>query len=116
MIFTLVTLEILDNLYGHTGSQLDVKLCGGEVENGVVTCEDEAKVPIGTDVVAFLTRWPTGEPRVAGGELGVSRVRRETSGRAVLVGGIADGISLDDLARELQANGASPREPARVGR
>jgi hypothetical protein len=56
----------------------------------------------GEEIVAFVGRWDDGVPRVAGYAEGISRVRKDNLGHLKLQGGLADGLPVSELARQLR--------------
>ena len=108
-VFTFVTIEVIETLYGSAAPPLVIKLCGGRIADGILSCSHEAKLPIGAEFVAFLSRWPTGELRVPG-EVGVSLIDRTAVGQVLLRGGFMDGFSLDDFKIALESEDAPDPE------
>jgi predicted protein tyrosine phosphatase len=56
----------------------------------------------GEEIVAFIGRWKDGTPMVAGYAEGISRVRKDNLGHVMLQGGLADGLPVSELARQLR--------------
>jgi predicted protein tyrosine phosphatase len=56
----------------------------------------------GEEIVAFVGRWDDGVPMVAGYAEGISRVRKDNLGHLMLQGGLADGLPVSELARQLR--------------
>jgi len=105
MIFTDVTLEVKGRLHGSSDNQVVVRVPGGTVGDFTVEMEGAPRFGVGEDVVAFIARWDDGVPMVAGYFQGVSRIRRDRAGNEMLQGGVADGLAMSELARQLHQAG-----------
>jgi len=100
-IFTTVTLQVLGRLHGAASDQIVVRVPGGTVGDFTSEMEGAPKFQKGTEVVAFIARWDDGVPMVAGYAEGLSKVKHDALGNLVLQGGLADGMPMSDLARQL---------------
>jgi len=100
-IFTHVTLEVKGRLHGKADDQMIVRVPGGTVGDFTSVMEGAPKFDVGDDVVAFIARWDDGVPMVAGYEQGLSKVRRDQLGNLILSGGVADGLPISELAKQL---------------
>jgi hypothetical protein len=105
MIFTYVTLEVTGRLHGTSAEQLVVRVPGGTVGDFTSVMEGAPQFQTGDRIVAFIARWYDGVPMVAGYAQGVSRVNQDRLGNLILEGGVADGMPLSDLGRQLAAVG-----------
>ncbi len=103
MIFTDVTLAVKQALRGSPPERITIRVPGGTVDGFTTVMLGSARFETGTEVVVFTGRWKDGVPRVAGYEQGVSRVRRDAAGNAVLEGGVAHGLGVGELAERLAA-------------
>ncbi len=101
MIFTDVTLEVKGRLRGTAEGQLVVRVPGGTVDDYTVEMEGAPEFVTGEQVVAFIGSWDDGVPMVAGYFQGLSRVEHDKSGNAILHGGVADGLPMIELARQV---------------
>jgi hypothetical protein len=59
----------------------------------------------GDQIVAFIARWQDGVPMVAGYAQGLSKVNPDRLGNLMLEGGLADGMPLSELGRQLARSG-----------
>jgi len=100
-IFTFVTLEVTGRLHGAAQQQLVIRVPGGTVGDFTSEMEGAPTFEVGDDVVAFVTRWYDGVPMVAGYAQGLSRVNRDRLGNLMLKGGVADGMPMLELGRQL---------------
>ena len=100
-IFTWVTLDVQGRLQGRSVDQLIVRVPGGTVGNFTSVMEGAPEFAVGDEVVAFIDRWDDGVAMVAGYAQGLSKVKRDELGNAILRGGIADGMPMSELARQL---------------
>ena len=100
-IFTYVTLEVKGRLSGRTDNQLVVRVPGGTVGNFSSVMEGAPEFTVGEDVVAFIARWDDGVPMIAGYAEGVSRVKQDGLGNAILHGGLANGMPVSELSKQL---------------
>jgi len=105
MIFTDVTLVVKGRLHGSSDNRIVVRVPGGTVGDFSVDMEGAPRFSVGEDVVAFVARWDDGVPMVAGYFQGVSRIRRDSAGNEMLQGGVADGLAMSELARQLHQAG-----------
>jgi len=105
MIFTYVTLEVTGRLHGSSAQQLVVRVPGGTVGDFTSVMEGAPQFHIGDRIVAFIGRWFDGAPMVAGYAAGLSRVNQDRLGNLILEGGLADGMPLSELGRQLAAAG-----------
>ena len=101
MIFTDVTLEVLGRLRGNAESIVVVRVPGGTVGDFTSEMEGAPQFQQDDEVVVFLSRWHDGVPMVAGYAEGLSHVRLEPGAKAVLHGGLANGISMGELKRQV---------------
>ena len=105
IIFTDVTLEVKRNLHGVSDRQIVVRVPGGTVGGFTSEMIGAPKFELDEEVVVFISRWLDGVPMVNGYFQGKSRVVPDQANNLVLHGGVADGIPMPDLARQLrQAN------------
>ncbi|MBI3448931.1 MAG: hypothetical protein HY049_08470 [Acidobacteria bacterium] len=100
-IFTLVTLDVKGRLHGTAADQLIVRVPGGTVGDFTSEMEGAPKFHKGDEVVAFIARWYDGVAMVAGYAEGLSKVKHDQLGNLLLEGGLADGMPMSDLARQL---------------
>jgi len=105
MIFTHVTLDVTGRLHGKAADQLVVRVPGGTVGNFTSSMEGAPQFEVGQDVVAFIARWDDGVPMIAGYAEGLSTVRRDAAGNMILNGGLADGMPVSELAKQLGRSG-----------
>lgn len=101
MIFTEVTLEVLGRLRGTADATVVVRVPGGTVGDFTSEMEGAPRFQTGDEVVVFLSRWQDGVPMVAGYAEGLSFVHADAAGRSVLHGGLADGLPMAELARQI---------------
>jgi hypothetical protein len=104
MIFTEAALEVRGRLRGSADDLLIVRTVGGTVDDYTVEMGGAPRFQQGEEVVAFIGRWKDGTPMVAGYAEGLSRVRKDSVGQLVLEGGLADGLPVSELARQLGRN------------
>jgi len=100
-IFTFVTLEVTGRLHGAAQQQIVIRVPGGTVGDFTSEMEGAPTFEVGDDVVAFVARWYDGVPMVAGYAQGLSRVNRDRVGNLMLKGGVADGMPMLELGRQL---------------
>ena len=100
-IFTFVTLEVTGRLHGAAQQQIVIRVPGGTVGDFTSEMEGAPTFEVGDDVVAFVSRWYDGVPMVAGYAQGLSRVNRDRVGNLMLKGGVADGMPMLELGRQL---------------
>jgi hypothetical protein len=105
MIFTEVALEVKGRLHGTSDDVVVVRVPGGTVDDFTVEMEGAPVFDPGDEVVAFIARWQDGAPMVAGYFQGVSKISRDSAGNAILHGGVADGLPMSELARQLRQAG-----------
>ena len=104
-IFTFVTLEVTGRLHGVAQGQIVVRVPGGTVGDFTSEMEGAPKFQQGDEVVAFISRWDDGVAMVAGYAEGLSRVNRDRLGNLILKGGLADGMPVSELGRQLARSG-----------
>jgi hypothetical protein len=104
-IFTLVTLDVKGRLHGTAADQMVVRVPGGTVGDFTSEMEGTPKFRKGDEVVAFIARWHDGVAMVAGYAEGLSKVKHDQLGNLLLEGGLADGMPMSDLARQLGRSG-----------
>ena len=100
-IFTYVTLEVKGRLHGRADNQLVVRVPGGTVGDFTTEMEGAPQFRQGDEVVAFIARWYDGVPMVAGYAQGLSKINRDRLGNKMLAGGIADGLPVSELVKQL---------------
>jgi len=93
-------LAMLAMTYAHP-DQLVVRVPGGTVRDFTSEMEGAPKFHKGDEVVAFIARWYDGVAMVAGYAEGLSKVKHDALGNLLLEGGLADGMPMSDLARQL---------------
>lgn len=101
MIFTRVTLQVVERLRGAAQDTVTVRVPGGTVGDFTSEMEGAPRFQQGDDVVVFLARWNDGVPMVAGYAEGLSFVQRDANGNAILHGGLANGLPMNELARQI---------------
>ncbi len=104
-IFTYVTLEVKGRLHGSSENQIVVRVPGGTVGDFTSVMEGAPEFQKGDNVVAFIARWRDGVPMVAGYAQGLSKVNQDGLGNLVLEGGLADGMPMNELAKQLAKAG-----------
>lgn len=104
-IFTYVTLGVKGRLHGTSENQIVVRVPGGTVGNFTSEMEGAPQFRRGDQIVAFIARWYDGVPMVAGYAQGLSKVNQDSLGNQILEGGLADGMPLSDLGRQLARAG-----------
>jgi len=102
MIFTDVTLDVKGRLHGAADRQVVVRVPGGTVGDFTVEMQGAPSFEMDEEVVAFIARWEDGTPKVEGYFQGLSQVRRDKAGNAILHGGASDGVPMSELARQLR--------------
>jgi hypothetical protein len=100
-IFTWVTLDVKGRLHGTAPDQIVVRVPGGTVGDFTSEMEGAPRFVVGDEVVTFIARWHDGVAMVAGYAEGLSKVKRDQVGNLRLEGGLADGMPISDLARQL---------------
>jgi hypothetical protein len=105
-IFTYVTLDVKGRLHGNADNQIVVRVPGGTVGDFTTKMDGAPEFQVGDDIVAFIARWQDGIPMIAGYAAGLSKVNRDRLGNKMLAGGLADGLPMSELSKQL----------ARVGR
>lgn len=103
MIFTHVTLDVKGRLHGAAADRIVVRVPGGTVDDFSVAMEGAPEFTLNDEVVAFISRWRDGVPMVAGYVEGVSRVHQDGLGNKILKGGLADGLPISELTRQLRS-------------
>jgi len=104
-IFTFVTLEVTGRLHGAAAGQIVVRVPGGTVGEFTSEMEGAPRFQQGDEVVAFISRWRDGVAMVAGYAEGLSRVNHDQRGNLMLKGGLADGMPMSELGRQLAPSG-----------
>jgi hypothetical protein len=104
-IFTYVTLDVLGRLHGVAKDRIVVRVPGGTVGDFTSEMEGAPQFHAGDEVVTFLARWYDGVPMVAGYAKGLSKVNRDRLGNRILEGGLADGLPMTELGRQLARSG-----------
>lgn len=104
-IFTYVTLEVRGRLHGTSSNQIVVRVPGGTVGDFTSEMEGAPQFQQGDEIVAFIGRWHDGVPMVAGYAQGLSKVSHDRLGNKVLGGGLADGLPMTELSRQLARPG-----------
>ena len=102
-IFTFVTLQVTGRLHGAAADQLVVRVPGGTVGDFTSEMEGAPVFHEGDHIVAFIARWFDGAPMVAGYAQGLSKINRDRLGNLMLEGGVADGMPLAELGKQLRA-------------
>ena len=105
VIFTDVALEVKGRLHGSSDDLIIVRVPGGTVDDFTQEMEGAPRFDVGEEVVTFIGRWKDGAPMVAGYFQGVSRINRDSLGNAILRGGVAEGLPMSELARQLRQSG-----------
>jgi len=101
-IHTNVYLTVERSLRGNAPEEIIVRTPGGEAGGVAMRADGVASFEVGEKVLVFLTTWEDGRAKVLGYSQGKSRVLEDEGGRARLQGGVADGLALDGVARELR--------------
>jgi hypothetical protein len=104
-IFTYVTLEVKGRLHGNAQDQFVVRVPGGTVGDFTSEMEGAPQFRKGDHIVAFIARWYDGVPMVAGYAQGLSKVNQDRLGNQILEGGLADGMPMSELGRQLARSG-----------
>jgi hypothetical protein len=104
-IFTYVTLDVKGRLHGNADNQIVVRVPGGTVGDFTTKMEGAPEFEVGDDIVAFIARWQDGAPMISGYAAGVSRVHRDGLGNKMLTGGLADGLPMSELSKQLASPG-----------
>jgi hypothetical protein len=104
-IFTYVTLEVKGRLLGNAQDKLVVRVPGGTVGDFTSEMEGAPQFHKGDHIVAFIARWHDGVPMVAGYAKGLSKVNQDRLGNQILEGGLADGMPMSELGRQLARSG-----------
>ena len=101
-IYTFISLKVLDGVKGSRKNDvLTIRQIGGSAEGKISVVPGMPTFTKGEEVVVFLSRWYDGVPMVAGYAEGLSHVRVEPGTNAVLHGGLANGISMGELKRQV---------------
>jgi hypothetical protein len=101
MIFTQVTLGVTRTLRGRSQSRIVVRVPGGTADGFTIEMAGAPKFQRGSSVVAFIGRWDDGAAKVVGYAQGLSRVVPDRLGNLILQGGVAKGLPLSQLIRQL---------------
>lgn len=104
-IFTHVTLKVLGRLRGTTGDQIVVRIPGGTVGDFTIQMEGAPRPALHDEIVAFIGKWDDGVAMIAGYEQGMSHVEHDNLGNAILRDGLADGMPMSDLVRQVNRPG-----------
>ena len=104
-IFTYVTLEVKGRLHGASDNQIVVRVPGGTVGDFTSEMEGAPSFHQGDHIVAFIARWYDGVPMVAGYAQGLSKINQDRLGNQILEGGLADGMPMSELGRQLARSG-----------
>lgn len=104
-IFTYVTLDVKGRLHGNADNEIVLRVPGGTVGDFTSEMEGAPQFEVGDHVVAFIARWYDGVPMVAGYAQGMSKIHEDRLGNQVLSGGIADGMPLSELGKQLAKTG-----------
>lgn len=102
MVYTYVTLEVSQTLKGPARQTIEVRVPGGRVDGFIVRAVGTAHFHMNQDVLAFISRWSDGTPRVTGYHQGLSQVVRDIRGTMHLRGGAANGSTIAQLAKQLK--------------
>jgi len=105
VIYTDTALEVKGRLHGTSDNVIIIREPGGTVDDYTQEMEGAPRFKVNDEVVAFIARWHDGAPMVAGYFQGVSKIERDGLGNAFLRGGVADGLSMPELARQLRQTG-----------
>ena len=104
-IFTYVTLDVKGRLHGNADNQIVVRVPGGTVGDFTTKMEGAPEFEVGDDIVAFIARWQDGVPMISGYAAGMSRVHSDRLGNMLLAGGLADGLPISELSKQLAGAG-----------
>jgi len=104
-IFTYVTLDVKGRLHGNADNQIVVRVPGGTVGDFTTKMEGAPEFEVGDDIVAFIARWQDGVPMISGYAAGMSRVHSDQLGNKMLAGGLADGLPMSELSKQLASPG-----------
>lgn len=96
-----VTLSIERSFRGQAPGEIVLRTPGGQVGGMAQLAHGAASFTEGERVLVFLTTWEDGTAKVLGYVQGKSRIQVDGTGRERLVGGVSDGRTLDNVAREL---------------
>ena len=102
VIFTDVALDVKGRLHGASDNLIIVRVPGGTVGDYTMDMEGAPRFKVNDEVVAFVARWHDGAAMVAGYFQGLSSIKRDGLGNAILSGGVADGLPMSELARQLR--------------
>lgn len=105
VIYTDTALEVKGRLHGTSDNVIIVREPGGTVGGYTQEMEGAPRFNVDDEVVAFIARWHDGAAMVAGYFQGVSRIEHDGLGNAFLRGGVADGLPMSELARQLRQSG-----------
>lgn len=104
VIFTEAALQVKGRLHGVSDDLIVVRTVGGTVGDFTVEMGGAPRFQQGEEIVAFISRWSDGTPMIAGYAEGMSKVKSDSIGQLVLEGGLADGLPVSELARQLKNN------------
>ncbi len=96
-----VTLSVERSLRGQASQQIVLRTPGGWVGGMGQQADGVATFEVGERALVFLTTWEDGTPKVLGYVQGKSRVITDDKGRERLVGGSADGLTVQGAVREI---------------
>jgi hypothetical protein len=105
MIFTQVTVAVQRTLVGTHQASLTLRVPGGSVAGFSLRMAGAPEFRVGERALIFVAAWDDGAPMVSGYAQGVSRIARGQAGNEMLRGGIANGMALSQLVRELRGAG-----------
>jgi hypothetical protein len=105
MIFTQVTVAVQRTLVGTHQASLTLRVPGGSVAGFSLRMAGAPEFRVGERALIFVAAWDDGAPMVSGYAQGVSRIARDQAGNEMLRGGIANGMALAQLVRELRGAG-----------
>jgi len=110
-----VTIDVESSLRGRASKQVVLRTLGGWVGGTGQKANGVAEFEVGERVLVFLTSWEDGTPKVLGYIQGKSRVVRDAQGMDRLVGGAADGLTIEGARREIERGPANniPLRPAK---
>jgi hypothetical protein len=96
-----VTLDVERSMRGQAQDQIVLRTPGGWVGGTGQRADGVAEFEVGERVFVFLTTWDDGTPKVLGYVQGKSRVVPDGQGRERLVGGSANGLTVQGAVREI---------------
>ena len=109
MIFTDVTLEVIETLYGVPRKHVVVRVPGGTVDGFTLEMSEAPVFRLDEEVVVFLSRWRDGRPMVAGYSQGLAEVVAGGPKGLTLKGGVIHGLEMSELARRLNPSSTPGR-------